>query len=89
MSEESRVGMPAGRSVLDGKTFVVTGTLSRRSRAEAEELIRLLGGNTSASISRNTDYVVAGTNPGSKLDKARKLEIKILSEEEFEKLVGG
>ena len=89
MSEESRVGMPAGRSVLDGKTFVVTGTLSRRSRAEAEELIRRFGGNTSASISRNTDYVVAGSNPGSKLDKARKLEIKILSEEEFEKLVGG
>lgn len=73
--------------VLAGKTFVLTGTLSNFSREQAKELIRRAGGRTSESVSRETDYVVAGDDPGSKLDKARKLGVKILSENEFEKLI--
>lgn len=71
----------------DGKTFVLTGTLSR-PRAEVENLIERLGGKTSSSVSKKTDFVLAGENAGSKLDKARELNIKILSEDEFDKLIG-
>jgi DNA ligase (NAD+) len=63
-----------------GKTFVVTGTLANFSRAGMEERIRELGGKTASSVSKNTDYVVAGDNPGSKLEKAKKLGITILTE---------
>jgi DNA ligase (NAD+) len=66
-----------------GKTFVVTGTMMSSSRAEVEERIRTLGGKTTSIVSKNTDYVVAGSNPGSKLDKAKKLGIAILSEEDL------
>ena len=71
----------------EGKTFVLTGTLSR-PRTEVENLIESLGGKTSSSVSKKTDYVLAGENAGSKLDKARELNIKILSEDEFDKLIG-
>ena len=71
----------------EGKTFVLTGTLSR-PRAEVENLIESLGGKTSSSVSKKTDYVLAGENAGSKLDKARELNIRILSEDEFDKLIG-
>jgi DNA ligase (NAD+) len=74
------------RSPFEGKTFVVTGTMARFSRAQMEELIRRQGGKTSSAVSRRTDYVVAGDNPGSKLDKARELGVKILGEEEFESM---
>jgi len=73
---------------LAGKTVVVTGTLQNYSRKEIEELIAQHGGKATSSVSKKTDYVVAGDEPGSKLDKARQLGIKVLTEEEFEKLIG-
>lgn len=73
-------------NVLNSKTFVLTGTLQRMTRDEASEKIKQLGGKTSSSVSKNTSYVVAGENPGSKLTKAETLNIPILTEDEFIKL---
>lgn len=75
------------KSKIAGMTIVVTGTLSRYSRKEIEELIKRMGGKTSSSVSKNTDFVLAGESPGSKLDNARKLGVRVLGEAEFEKLV--
>ena len=72
---------------LKGKTFVLTGTLSSLGRDEAKEMIRNLGGNVSSSVSKKTDYVVAGKNPGSKYEQAEELDIKILNEDEFKKML--
>lgn len=68
-----------------GKTFVITGVLERYSRAEAAELIKERGGKVTNSVSHNTDFLVVGEDPGSKLDKARTLKVAILTEKEFEK----
>ena len=70
-----------------GKTFVLTGTLSHYSRDVASALIKERGGKISGSVSKNTDYVLLGDDPGSKYDKAKKLEIRILSEEQFKKML--
>jgi DNA ligase (NAD+) len=72
---------------LGGKTFVLTGELESMSRDSAKEKIRELGGENSGSVSINTDYVVAGLNPGSKYDKAKKLGVKIIDEKEFIKMI--
>lgn len=72
---------------LSGKTFVLTGTLETLSREAAAEKIRALGGSVSSSVSKNTSYVVAGDNPGSKFDTAKKLGVPILSEKDFLKLI--
>lgn len=72
---------------LAGKTFVVTGTLAKRTRDEIHELIEDLGGRASSSISKSTDYLVAGEKAGSKLAKAEKLGVKVLSEDDFEALI--
>ena len=73
---------------LAGKTFVLTGTLENMTRDEASDKIKLRGGKTSSSVSKNTSYVIAGANAGSKLDKAEKLGVIILNEEDFLKLIG-
>jgi DNA ligase (NAD+) len=73
---------------LAGKSFVFTGGLANRSREEAGELVVQNGGKVSGSVSKKTDYVVVGTDPGSKYDKAKELGVTILSEAEFEKLLG-
>ncbi|MDP3995592.1 MAG: NAD-dependent DNA ligase LigA, partial [bacterium] len=68
---------------LANKTFVLTGTLDALTRDEAKQKIRLLGGDVSSSVSKETDYVVAGENAGSKLDKAEKLGVKVIGEQAF------
>ena len=73
----------AESDVLNGKTFVLTGTLKNMTRDEAGALIKKMGGKTSSSVSKNTSFVLAGENPGSKLDKAEKLGVIILTEDEF------
>jgi len=73
---------------LAGKTFVFTGSLSNRSREEAGELVQQHGGKVSGSVSKKTDYVVVGADPGSKYDKAKELGVTILTEAEFERFVG-
>jgi DNA ligase (NAD+) len=71
-----------------GKSFVFTGALEHRSREEAGELVQQHGGKLSGSVSKKTDYVVVGADPGSKYDKAKELGVAVLSESEFEKLIG-
>ena len=72
---------------LTGKTFVLTGTLESMTRDEAKEKIRQLGGDISESVSAKTDYVIAGSEPGSKLKKAQELGLKIITEKEFLRLI--
>lgn len=72
---------------LTGKAVVITGSLDHFTRTEAEALVRRLGGHPSGSISKKTDFLVAGRDPGSKLNKAKVLGVKIISEIEFQKLV--
>lgn len=73
--------------VFANKTVVLTGSLSQMTRDEAKEKVRSLGGEISSSVSAKTDFVVAGEDPGSKYDKAKELGVKILSEEEFLKMI--
>jgi DNA ligase (NAD+) len=70
-----------------GKIFVLTGTLSKFTRTQASDLIEKLGGRTTSSVSKKTDFLLAGEDAGSKLDKAKKLGVTILSEDEFEKML--
>lgn len=71
----------------DGKTFVLTGSLEKFSRAEATDIIEKFGGKTSSSVSKKTDYVLAGEEAGSKLSKAQSLGITIITEKEFEEMI--
>ena len=78
----------AASAPLSGKTLVVTGTLERYSRKEIQDLIKRLGGKAASSVSKKTDYVLAGDSPGSKLAKAQQLGVPVLSEADFKKLIG-
>jgi DNA ligase (NAD+) len=77
----------AGDGPFTGKTFVFTGSLETISRPDAEALVRKLGGKAAGSVSSKTDYVVAGPGAGSKLEKAQKLKLTILDEEQFKALL--
>ena len=76
-----------GAQIFAGKSFVLTGSLQHYTRDQAAELIVGLGGNVSSSVSKRTDYVLAGKEPGSKYNKAKALAVKIISETEFEKMI--
>jgi DNA ligase (NAD+) len=82
-SERRKQGGP-----LDGKTLVLTGTLPDLSREQATRLIRLAGGKVVNSVSKKTDYVIAGDSPGSKLAKAEELGTEVIDEKGLRKLVG-
>jgi DNA ligase (NAD+) len=72
---------------LKGKTFVFTGSLDTLTRSEASQAVRNRGGAVSNSVSKNTDYVVAGEKPGSKKQEAKKLAVEIIDEAAFQKLL--
>ncbi len=76
-------------AAVQGKTFVLTGTMPTLGRSEAEGLIKAAGGKTSGSVSKKTDYVVAGAEAGSKLDKAKELGVAVIDETELKRLLGG
>ncbi|HXK35126.1 MAG TPA: NAD-dependent DNA ligase LigA [Candidatus Paceibacterota bacterium] len=80
-------GEKAKGGKLRGLTFVITGTLEKLSRDEVKERIRVAGGKTGSAVGKNTDYLIAGANPGSKFDEAKKLGTKVLSEKEFLALI--
>ena len=87
MTEDKAAQPRSGHAEISGKTFVLTGTMENFSRTELEERIRRMGGKATSSVSQKTDYVVTGSNPGSKRDKALKLGITILTEEELNKMI--
>jgi DNA ligase (NAD+) len=82
-------GPPPGEGPLAGRSFVLTGTLPALSREQATELILAAGGRVTSSVSKKTDYVVAGESPGSKLEKAERLGVTVLDEQGLRGLLDG
>jgi len=78
----------AGNALLQGKSFVFTGTMDRMGRNQAKTIVENLGGTIHSNVTKSTTYVVAGNDPGSKINKAKSSGIKIISEEDFFKLIG-
>jgi DNA ligase (NAD+) len=85
--DEEAHEMPVSSSLVNGKTFVLTGTLAHLTRDEAKNKIEAIGGRVSGSVSKKTDYLVVGSDPGSKLREALQLDIEILDEEKFTSLL--
>ena len=85
--EEEKMEKEKGTQILTGKQFVLTGTLREFTRTKAKEMISELGGRVTVSVSKRTDYVVAGKDPGSKYEKAKKIGVPIINEEEFKRII--
>ncbi len=83
-SEKKKI---TGNAAVTGKTFVLTGGLETMSRDEAKDRIEALGGKSSSSVSKKTDYVIVGSDVGSKLQKAKELGVRTITEEEFLKML--
>jgi len=88
MDDEPARGATAGDQPLAGKSFVLTGALADFTREEASEIIESLGGRVSSSVSRKTDYLLAGSEAGSKLEKAKDLGVRVIDEDEFRSMAG-
>jgi DNA ligase (NAD+) len=88
VTSEERAG-PAGETPLAGLTFVITGTLAELTREDAKAAIEALGGRVSGSVSKKTDYLVAGADAGSKLDKAKDLGVRVIGEDALRRLLAG
>ena len=85
---ESELPKAAGTGTLGGKTFLFTGTLSKMSRDEAEALVEENGGKNLSAVSKNLNFLIAGEKAGSKLEKANKLGITVLTEDAFLEMIG-
>jgi DNA ligase (NAD+) len=85
--EEEKAKKEKEAQILTGKQFVLTGTLKDFTRTQAKEIIIELGGRVTGSVSKKTDYVVAGEDPGSKYQKAQKIGVPIINEEKFKKII--
>ncbi len=85
--EEEKIRKEKEVQILEGKQFVLTGTLEDFTRTQVKEIISKLGGRVTGSVSKKTDYVIAGEDPGSKYQKAQELGVTIINEEEFKKII--
>lgn len=88
VADDPEQAAPAGDQPLAGRSFVLTGALADFTREEASGIIESLGGRVSSSVSRKTDYVLAGSEPGSKLEKAKDLGVRVIDEDEFKSITG-
>lgn len=87
MGSVEETSVPTEEQIFSGKTVVVTGKLEKYTRDEIHALVEKLGGRAASSVSKNTDFLVAGENAGSKLDKANNLGVKVITEADFEKMI--